>query len=67
MTDSPELKSFDRVADVYDETRGLPRDVERALAGGIARLVFEVAPEPRLLEVGIGTGRIAVPLADEGI
>lgn len=67
MTDSPELKSFDRVADVYDETRGLPRDVERAIAGGIARLVFDAATKPHLLEVGIGTGRIAVPLAAEGI
>jgi SAM-dependent methyltransferase len=62
-----QLKSFDRVADVYDETRGLPRDVERAIAGGITRLVFDVAPEPLLLEVGIGTGRIAAPLAAEGV
>lgn len=67
MNHNTELKSFDRVAHVYDETRGLPRDVERAIAGGIARLVFDVSPEPRLLEVGIGTGRIAVPLAAEGI
>ncbi|MHB8375415.1 MAG: class I SAM-dependent methyltransferase [Dehalococcoidia bacterium] len=63
----PDLTSFDRVADVYDETRGLPPGVERAVGGGIARIVFEVAQEPRLLEVGIGTGRIAAPLAAEGV
>lgn len=62
-----ELRSFDRVADVYDETRGLPADVERAIAGGIARLAFGVSSTPSLLEVGIGTGRIAVPLAAEGV
>jgi SAM-dependent methyltransferase len=63
----PDLKSFDRVAHVYDETRGLPPDVERAIGGGIARLLFEAAPRPRLLEVGVGTGRIASPIADEGV
>lgn len=62
-----DLKSFDRVADVYDETRSLPSDVERAIAGGIARLAFGVSTQPHLLEVGIGTGRIAVPLAAEGV
>ncbi|MDE3095739.1 MAG: class I SAM-dependent methyltransferase [Chloroflexota bacterium] len=62
-----DLKSFDRVAGVYDETRGLPPDVGRAVGGGIARIAREAAPAPRLLEVGIGTGRIAVPLAAEGV
>ena len=66
MTD-PELKSFDRVAHVYDETRGMPADVERAIGGGIARLLFEASPRPRLLEVGIGTGRMATPIAAEGV
>jgi len=63
----PELKSFDRVAHVYDETRGLPLEIERQIGDGIARTVREVAPEPRLLEVGIGTGRIAVPVAANGV
>lgn len=62
-----ELKSFDRVAHVYDETRGLPPDAERAVAEAIAGLVREAAPSPSVLEVGIGTGRIAVPLAERGI
>lgn len=62
-----EIKSFDRLAEVYDETRGLPPEAERQIGAGIARLLRETATEPRLLEVGIGTGRIAVPLAAEGV
>ncbi len=62
-----EMKSFDRVADVYDQTRGLPPAAEHAIAAGIARELRTVAADPRLLEVGIGTGRIAAPLAAEGV
>lgn len=62
-----EIKSFDRVAEVYDETRGLPPEAERQIAAGLAAELRAVAPEPRLLEVGIGTGRIAVPLAVAGV
>ena len=59
--------SFDRVADCYDATRALPPDALAAITGGIARALRDVAPAPSLLEVGVGTGRIAVPLATEGI
>lgn len=53
---------FDRAAAGYDETRGFPAGAEE----GVAALVAEVGglgPRTRLLEVGIGTGRIALPLA----
>jgi ubiquinone/menaquinone biosynthesis C-methylase UbiE len=63
----PALKSFDRVADVYDETRGLPDDVAAGIGDALAALLRRVAEQPRLLEVGIGTGRMAVPLAARGI
>jgi|CXWL01.1.fsa_nt_gi ubiquinone/menaquinone biosynthesis C-methylase UbiE len=63
----PDLKSFDRVAHLYDETRGIPPEAERQIGDGIAALLRETAAQPRLLEVGIGTGRIAVPLAERGI
>lgn len=51
--------SFDRAAHIYDETRGFPP--------GIGDLVAEAAyelmpPSARVLEVGVGTGRIARPL-----
>lgn len=58
--------SFDRVADVYDATRALPDWVTQAVS---ARLAEEVTPVPgaRLLELGVGTGRIAVPLLRRGV
>jgi SAM-dependent methyltransferase len=59
--------SFDRVADVYDRTRAMPPDATAAVTAGIAAVLRDAAPDPRLLEVGLGTGRIAVPLAEAGI
>lgn len=56
--------SFDRVADIYDQTRGLPPDAEVAMAERLARLLQAGA---HVLEVGIGSGRIAVPLAAQGV
>lgn len=62
-----DLKSFDRVADVYDATRAMPAKVSTAVADAIAALAREVSAEPRVVEVGIGTGRIAVPLTERGV
>ncbi|HEY8173875.1 MAG TPA: class I SAM-dependent methyltransferase [Dehalococcoidia bacterium] len=62
-----ELKSFDRVAHVYDETRGLPPEAERAIADGIAAEFRSATRETRIVEVGVGTGRIAVPLTERGL
>ncbi len=61
------LKSFDRVAHCYDETRGLPPEVEQQVGAAIASIAREISAAPRLLEVGVGTGRIAVPSAAEGV
>lgn len=61
-----ELRSFDRVADVYDQTRGLPPDAERAVGDGLAGAFEQVASPARIVEVGVGTGRIAVPLGERG-
>jgi SAM-dependent methyltransferase len=59
----PSRISFDRVATVYDATRGLaPRTMARVLAV----LVDELRGK-RVLEVGVGTGRYAVPLQKSGI
>jgi SAM-dependent methyltransferase len=65
MTTPDEIKSFDRVAHLYDDTRAMPPHAQRAIAAAIAS-VLTGAP-PRLLEVGIGTGRIAVPLSKAGV
>ena len=53
--------AFDRAAEYYDRTRGLPpeavRQVTQLLAGEL---------RGRALEIGVGTGRIALPLAAAG-
>src|SRR5262245_55062984 len=61
------MTSFDRVAHCYDETRGIPSEVSAAIAASIAAQLPRAAGTPSLLEVGIGTGRIAGPLADAGV
>ena len=56
--------SFDRAADFYDATRGHPLIVSQAIAASIQ----ELFPEPKkVLEIGIGTGRIAIPCAQLGV
>jgi SAM-dependent methyltransferase len=57
---------FDRVAGDYDATRGFPPGVEDRVAALVAG-AGGLGPGARLLEVGIGTGRIALPLARRGI
>jgi ubiquinone/menaquinone biosynthesis C-methylase UbiE len=56
--------SFDRAAGFYDATRPLPGDVTRAVRDTLLDALGE--QDPRLLEVGIGTGRIAWPFLDAG-
>lgn len=56
--------NFDRAADYYDATRGLPDDVSRALTEILAA---ELGGRRLCLEIGVGTGRIALPLADRGV
>src|SRR5436190_5667778 len=58
-----ERVSFDRVAAVYDETRGLP---PTPMAKAIGVLAEELQGKA-VLEIGVGTGRYAVPLQKSGI
>jgi SAM-dependent methyltransferase len=55
--------AFDRAAGFYDESRGLDPAVEELVAD---RVEEAVGPEGRLLEIGVGTGRIALPLHRRG-
>jgi SAM-dependent methyltransferase len=56
----------DKIADIYDEPGQTPDDAQDA-AGFLSRLAKITTPEtPRLLEFGIGTGRIALPLLGHG-
>jgi ubiquinone/menaquinone biosynthesis C-methylase UbiE len=56
--------AFDRAADYYDETRRLPSDISERLAGLLAD---ELEGRQPCLEIGVGTGRIALPLHAKGI
>ena len=55
--------AFDRAAGYYDETRGLPPEVAERVAD---RIEATVGPDARLVEVGVGTGRVALPLHRRG-
>ncbi len=57
--------SFDQVAHAYDATRGYPDAVALQIAHAIERVANATA-KTRFLEVGVGTGRIAFPLASLG-
>lgn len=56
--------SFDRAAGYYDATRGLPGQVVKEVADVLSS---ELAASQLCLEIGVGTGRIALPLARRGI
>lgn len=59
---SPECIVFDRAADFYDATRGFPQGQEAA-AIALFAAAGHLRHGSRVLEVGVGTGRVAVPLA----
>ncbi len=61
---SPEFISFDRAADYYDRTRSLTPEAEAAT---VAVLLPEIRRAGGVcIEIGIGTGRVALPLARAG-
>jgi ubiquinone/menaquinone biosynthesis C-methylase UbiE len=57
--------SFDRVANQYDSTRGYSPEVAATIAEAMARAGGLVTGS-EALEIGIGTGRIALPLLARG-
>jgi ubiquinone/menaquinone biosynthesis C-methylase UbiE len=59
-----ESVNFDRAAEYYDATRALPDDAMTEL---LRVLVAELAAREPCLEVGVGTGRIALPLHARGV
>ena len=59
-----ESVSFDRAAAYYDRTRALPREAHEQVIGNA---VAELAGRGRVLEVGVGTGRIGLDVAAAGV
>jgi ubiquinone/menaquinone biosynthesis C-methylase UbiE len=57
--------SFDRAASFYDRTRAMPPATVDAITDELLRQIDKVGAD-RLLEVGVGTGRIARPLLARG-
>lgn len=57
--------SFDRVSDVYDSTRGLPPGISEQVTDTILNIVSPTS-ETKFFEIGVGTGRIAIPIAKRG-
>lgn len=58
------MTSFDRAADFYDRTRAFP---EAAMTQFIDVLAMALDGCEEVLEIGVGTGRIAIPLAERGV
>jgi SAM-dependent methyltransferase len=59
-----ESVNFDRAAGFYDATRALPAAVMDQMLDVLAR---ELVGRQPCLEIGVGTGRVALPLRDRGI
>jgi SAM-dependent methyltransferase len=55
---------FDRAVEYYDRTRALPPEVQAAVTDYLAR---ELQGRGRVLELGVGTGRMALPLHPRGV
>lgn len=56
--------SFDRAAEYYDETRGLSEEGVRRTTETLAAAFAGAGP---VLEVGVGTGQVAIPLHEAGL
>ena len=52
----------DGMADVYDDWYAAPPDTEACISA-----LSALAPNGRVLELGAGTGRLAIPLAERGL
>lgn len=58
--------SFDHAADLYDATRGDPEHISAKLTDALEGELVAAGAD-RLLEIGVGTGRISRPLMERGV
>ena len=56
-------KSFDRIADKFDETRSLPEELMALVVDAVEKVM---SPGAKVLDAGVGTGRFALPLQKRG-
>lgn len=56
--------AFDRAAEYYDDTRGLSEEGVRHTTEALAEAFRGAGP---ILEIGVGTGQVALPLHDAGV
>jgi ubiquinone/menaquinone biosynthesis C-methylase UbiE len=64
MAETERSVAFDRAADFYDATRSFSPEAQRRMT---EMLAAELRGRGLCLEIGVGTGRIALPLAEAGI
>ncbi|MDF2630596.1 MAG: Methyltransferase type 11 [Symbiobacteriaceae bacterium] len=58
------VAQFDKVADIYDATRGFARGVD----GEICQWILQrLTADPAITEIGVGTGRVALPFIAGGV
>lgn len=57
--------SFDRAAEYYDRTRGYPPRIQQRIGQALLDAAG-ATPGARILEAGVGTGRIALPIIRAG-
>lgn len=56
--------NFDRMSSKYDDTRALPAQVPDRICRWV---LFRLPADPTICEIGVGTGRIAIPFIQKGI
>jgi ubiquinone/menaquinone biosynthesis C-methylase UbiE len=56
---------FDQAVEYYDQTRGLPDQIQHWMVDAVQHQIG-LTTGARVLEIGVGTGRIALPFARRG-
>lgn len=58
---------YDSIAAQYDATRGYPPAVAENIGQQLGELARQSHPDPLILEIGAGSGRVGLPVAASGV